>query len=664
MLDDRLRWICLLTLLLANLQAPSLYAAQPTLSEDAWSVERSQYTDALQALAKGKTRRFKQLKAQLTEYPLYPYLEYGYLRVQIKRHTPSQSVTDFFTRYEDTPLFLQLKHHWLRTLAKRGQWQHYLEFYDERVKSVELKCYALWAEFKTRDAAEALSKVEPIWLVGHSQPNACEPIFKVWSENHLSDELVWQRFSLAMNAGKTQLARYLIRFMSTKLQKQAKFYREIHFYPERISSRNFVELDPKNEEILLHGMKRLAWRDPILAQALWEEFSRKFNFIEAIHQQIEHRILLGLAKQNQSDAFAAALASFLYPDDTALIKAGIEMNIRHQRWPEVIRLINTLPLPTQQMAQWQYWYARAAQFVTPSIKEIDSVAIYQRLAESRDYYGFLAADHLNTSYQLNAISYPENTDVLKQIKSIEGVKRAKELFLLGNTTEARREWSWASRHFNAEQHYMAAHYAHSLGWHSQAIRSTIEAEKWHDLKLRFPLAYQEKLLDASKENQLDVNWLLALARQESAMTSDVQSPKGARGLMQIMPSTARMISKKHQISYHSSHDLLDPAKNIELASAYLKDLLTQFNENSIYATAAYNAGPHRVNKWLKESSNQPLDIWIENIPYAETRQYVKNVLAYSVIFATLRKEMDFRMATNPYLSNLAPQLAATKTETE
>ena len=147
------------------------------------------------------------------------------------------------------------------------------------------------------------------------------------------------------------------------------------------------------------------------------------------------------------------------------------------------------------------------------------------------------------------------------------------------------------------------------------------------------------------------------------MNSDAQSPKGASGLMQIMPSTAKSLSKNHGIKYRSTYDLLNPMKSIELASAYLKDLLVQFKGNSIYATAAYNAGPHRVSGWLKKNSDQPIDIWIESIPFAETRQYVKNVLAYSVIFAKLRQEEGFRMATAQYLSNLSPQLAATATKT-
>ena len=659
-----LKWFSLLTIVASCLQIQISSAASSDQTNEYWTEARAQYVDALKLLARGRTTQFIQLKSQLKDYPLYPYLEYAHLRVKMKRRTPSKSVADFLNTYKDTPLAPQLKHRWLRTLARRGQWQRYLQFYDDQIRSTELQCYALWARYKTGDADQAIEQAQHLWLVGKSQPKACDPIFKVWRESgRLTDELLWQRFSLAMKARKTQLARYLIRYMSTEQQKLAKLYRELHFYPDRIQRRRFATLDAKREEILLHSIKRLAGKDALLAKTLWSKFSKEHGFSGSLKQQIDFRIILKLAKQNHNAAYVDALSSYPYPDDTSLIAAGIDMAIRQQDWPTVIGDIKRLPDPTQKLARWQYWLARAALQSAPD-DAIDSKAIYTSLSGTRDYYGFLAADYLDVEYQLNAKSYAIEGNHLEQIKLLPGVIRARELFLTGNNTEARREWAWATRSFDAEKYYASAHYAYELGWHSQAIRSAIDSERWHDLKLRFPLAYTEQMVAAAKSHQINSNWLLALARQESAMVSDAQSPKGAMGLMQIMPATAKMVSKKHKIRYASSFELLNPDKSVELASAYLKELLTKFNGNSIYASAAYNAGPHRVNRWLKDTANQPLDIWIENIPFSETRQYVKNVLAYSVIFAKLRQQEGFHMATKQYLSNISPQLAIKTIEPE
>lgn len=661
MLIKRLRRICFFALIIigGQTQAGSLHDKE--ITDPSWVSARAQYKEALNALSLGKTTRFKRLKKQLQEYPLLPYLDYAYLRARMKWRTPSEGVKRFLTEQQDTPLAPQLKHQWLRTLAKRGQWQRYLEFYGSGVRSVELKCYALWAKYKTEDADAALQQVQPLWLVNRSQPRACDPIFKVWREQgHLTDELAWQRFSMAVQARKTQLARYLIRYMSKEQQSWAKLYREIHFYPDRLRSKKsrFTTLNAKNEEILLHGIKRLAGKDAALAKSLWEKFSEQHRFNGLLKQQIDHHIILRLARQDRESLYREALAAYPYPDDTALVAAGIDMALRQQDWQRVLDSIEALPEPTRKLARWQYWYARAAQHLDPNNSTVDSRTIYTALAESRDYYGFLAADHLNGEYRLNAASFAVDGNILEQFKRQPGVVRARELFLTGQVTDARREWSWASRGFSSDRHYTAAYYAHQLGWDSQAIRSTIEAERWNDLKLRFPLAFQDQIGAAANRSRLSSNWLLAIARQESAMTADAQSPKGAMGLMQIMPSTAKIVAKKHKISYRSKYQLLDPAKNIELASAYLKQLLEQYKGNSIYATAAYNAGPHRVNRWLQKTAGQPLDIWIENIPFGETRQYVKNVLAYSVIFAHLREQKGFRMATKEYLSEFSPQLAA------
>lgn len=655
------RNLTLLFAFLVLLWPPSGITSPQTESDSEWKTERTQYQEALALIAKGKITQANRLKSRLKDYPLYPYLEYAQLRQQMRRRTPSDAVSDFLERYQDTPLAPQLKHHWLRTLARRGQWQRYLSFYDDGIRATELKCYALWAQYKTTaDPDSILDQVQKLWLVGKSQPQACDPIFKAWSDSgRLTDELAWQRFAKAMQAGNTGLARYLIRYMSADQQSLARLYRELYFYPQRLQQQTFGKLDHKEEEILLHAVRRLAAKDASLAYSLWPKLSLKHGFSDTLTQQVNHRIIARLAAQDQELLYLSALASYPYPDDTELLEAGINMAIRGQHWQRVVTGIAALPEPTRELPHWQYWYARAAQH-SPSVSPdtaVDSRAIYIQLAETRDYYGFLAADHLSSRYSLNGMSYPIEGNFLEQFKLDASVIRAWEFYQLGNRLDARREWAWASRAFTSDQHYTAAHYAHQLGWHSQAIRSAIQAEKWHDLKLRFPLSYQQEMADAARKYDLNVNWLLAVARQESAMTRDARSIKGAMGLMQVMPATAKMVSKRHAIDYRSSQELLTPKKNIDIAGAYLKDLLDQFEGNSIYATAAYNAGPHRVSRWLEQTADQPIDIWIENIPFSETRQYVKNVLAYSVIFAQLREDPAFKMATKTYLDESSPQLA-------
>ncbi len=629
-----------------------------------WQFEREQYQAAMTALSQGRISQFKEIGLKLSHYPLYPYLEYAYLQRLIKRKTPASQVSAFLKAYSDTPLAPRVKHLWLRTLAKRGDWQRYLEFYNDDIQSVELQCYGLWAMYKTGLESKALDLAEPLWLVGRSQPKACDPVFKLWQDRgRLTDKLAWQRFSMALQSGNTRLARYLIRFMSKGQQQQARLYRELHFRPDKLDVPRFSKLlDEQSEELTVHAIQRLARKDAKLAQILWRKYQEQHHFNKIQIQQTDYKIIQQLARQNHTNEYIAALQQYSFPNSTHLLEVGIEMAIRQQQWDLVLKQLQKLPEPTLQTERWQYWFARATE-QSPD-NTVQRTDLLTALAKSRSYYGFLAADWLNIDYQLNAESYPVDGNFLEQLKINPGIERAKELWLLGSHTDARREWIWVSRRFTKEQHYTAAYHAHQLGWHSQAISSAVSAERWHDLQLRFPLVYRQSINQAAKNRQLNANWLFALARQESAMSSDAQSPKGALGLMQLMPGTAAMVSKQHNLQYRSTRDLLDPGKSVEIGSHYIKDLLNRFNGNSIHATAAYNAGPNRVSAWLKNKEDMPIDIWIESIPYSETRQYVKNVLAYSVIFAKLQNQSDFYMPTANYLTKRATALAAVTVKPE
>jgi len=653
----------LLTLLL--LTWVSLASAVPPEMETArWSglyqQDREKYQQALAALDENNIQLFKQLENELEDYPLHPYLRYQYLTKNIDRLS-DRTVTEFLNQYADTPLGPRLKHRWLRILATQGQWELYLDQFDENIQSTELKCYALWAQHKTGRLVASLPPIEDLWLVAHSQPDSCNPVFKHWiSLTYVDDEVIWQRFVLAMRNRKSRLAKYLIRFMPEDTQVDARLYRDVYFRPAHLEQRTkFQNLTPKKEAIFIHGMERLAHRDPHLAQKLWAEYSQDHNFTKRQNQNVTRHIILGYARQGYPDQYQQALKA--YPDqlDVDLIEAGIKLSILQQNWAQVAERIKSLPAGTQRLNHWQYWNARALQ-QTSDDNDGDSIRILTALSAKRDYYGFLAADYLNLPYQTNQQSYAFDGNFLEQFKRLPGIIRARELYLVGNQLDARREWRAASATFTNDQHYVAAQHAYQLSWYSQAIKSAIDAERWHDLTLRFPLAFESEFIRAAKAQDLDENWLLAVARQESAMMPDAQSHKGARGLMQLMPRTAREVARKHNIQLLNNRQLLQPETNIKIGSTYLKQLYVEFGRNSIFATAAYNAGPHRVKNWLASNPHLPLDVWVEQIPYAETRQYVKNVLAYSVIFALKRRENNFRMATAPYLDTLSSTLAAAK----
>ncbi|MGM0434903.1 MAG: lytic transglycosylase domain-containing protein, partial [Pseudomonadota bacterium] len=155
----------------------------------------------------------------------------------------------------------------------------------------------------------------------------------------------------------------------------------------------------------------------------------------------------------------------------------------------------------------------------------------------------------------------------------------------------------------------------------------------------------------AREYSLDVNWVYALARQESAFQPDARSHRGAFGLLQLLPATARETAREAGLSFNGITTLLDPAANIRLGSAHLSGLLQRFDNNRILATAAYNAGEYRVSQWIDEDTRDlASDIWVETMPYHETRQYVRNVMAYTVIYGYRRGEPPGHLLTERELA--------------
>jgi len=297
---------------------------------------------------------------------------------------------------------------------------------------------------------------------------------------------------------------------------------------------------------------------------------------------------------------------------------------------------------------WRYWQARA---LAATGKQQQADAIYLALSQYRDYYGFLAAEQINKPYHISSqkLSVPEQT--LQQIQQQAVWQRAKELFYLARTAEANREWELATENLKQAELLIVAEMLHRWGWHNRAIATLGLAEAWDYLTLRFPLPYRHLVTNFASHYNLDPAWIYAVIRQESLFQSDARSGAGAQGLMQIMPATARKIARELGAHNHSTAVLSRPEHSIRYGSYYLQQNLNKLQNNLTLATAAYNAGPGRIKEWLpgKDKDSLPADIWVELIPFAETRKYVKRVLEYSAVYEKLlgrpQTPMSRRMST-------------------
>jgi len=620
-------WILSLLLSIALLGSTGVAAATESRYE-----QRIQYRQALDLLYSGQRSRFLKLAEQLVDYPLAPYLTYADLARRISRQS-FQQISAFRQEHADTPLADQLLRNWLYSLARRGRWQEFVDHYQKEISTAKLACHRLLALHRTGQVELALELTSNFWLVDYSQPDECDPIFKLWREaGYLTQELAWQRLSMSIQADQTSLASYLANFLSKENKNLALLYRQVKRKPSIIKQLSRFKKDSeKMREIVLYGIRRFARRDATAAFDIWQKYTEKLHFtqpqITDTYLYVALRLSLQRDPENQIDNIPINLTE--HPN---LLESRIRLSLYQQDWNQVLVFINALPRELQITSRWQFWKARVLAKSTDQQDRSSAHEIYKRLAVSRGYYGFLAADILGLPYALENLPNQIDLNEITRVESIPGIQRAVELFILRERTKARGEWRFATRNFSPQQLLATAKVAQNWGWYEQSIQTVIDAEQWDDLQMRFPLAFHDTFIANARSADIPVTWSLAVARQESAFMPDAKSSAGALGVMQLMPNTAKLTASKSGIAYRSRAQLIDPQKNISLGTAYLGQMLRRFHNNRILASVAYNAGPSRVDSWLRDQTQQH-DVWIETIPFTETRLYVQNVLQFAVIFS-------------------------------
>lgn len=629
-LHQRLLTLASSTLLLCcalSFGAP-LSAAEATHAESLQQ-QRARFTDAREALQQGDDERFEQIASTLQEYPLYPYLRYWYLREHLQDQQ-GETVRAFLERHQDTPLTAPLRSAWLRELAASERWQEYLEFYRGS-RSAELRCYAHRAELAQGKRSAAWSGAQQLWLVGASQHQACDPLFTAWEEaGGLNDALRWQRIELAMDHGNTGLAKFLAKTLPEQEQRWTSLWIRVHDNPQLIAEEALLQEDNEHSRtIALHGMQRLASSDPEAATELWPAISLRHSFTQQERHSVAHAIALSLALKGNVRALEWYAA--LPPESFNKSRRGwaVRAALRHQRWLAAATWIESMPPAERNSEMWSYWLARAYEGLG---KQEQAQQLYRRVSAARSYYGFLAADRLGSDYNLYHEPLSIADERLTQLMSLPALVRAHELYQLSLTDEARHEWNYAVARMNREQRMAAGKLAADWQWHDRALLSLARANHFDDLHIRFPLAYNETIFSEAQKHAIDPAWVYAVARQESAMDPHARSPVGALGLMQLMPGTGRNVARQLATALDDLSELLQPETNIRFGSHYLNEVLARFDNNPVLATAAYNAGPHRVERWFPEQASLDADIWIDTMPFYETRGYVRRVMAYAVFY--------------------------------
>lgn len=569
----------------------------------------------------------------LRDYVLWPDLRAAWFRAAM-RAADHAEIEAFLERYGSLRPARELRYRYALHLAKADELAAFLEIYEQFYQGLEiasLDCLALRAEIDAGREHRVVERAIDLWTVGESQVDECDPVFSYLSDNDLlgpADYL--RRFELAVEAREFSLATWLGKSIDQQHIDIANGWLKAQRNPEAfLRKHERLGRDETSRRQLVYATEQLTYEDPLLAAELWEKASKSHGF--SLEQQLRTRrhIALWMARDSLPGAYYQLTKLAVAAQNTEVLRWRARTSLRDRNWQNLLLDIGLMPERERDSEEWQYWRGIAL------LQGSDPDAGYEalsRLAGERSYYGFLAADELDRPYALADAAARPDEAMIAELAQREDLVRARELFLVGQDGKGRSEWGAATEGLDAVQKLQAAILASRWGWPSRAIAAAASAGALDHLSLRYPLPYHETFQRYSAEARIPATWAYGVARSESLFMRDVRSRAGAVGLMQLMPATGRQVAKEIRLPYTGLTTLIDPDSNIRLGTTYLGQMVERFEGNRVLATAAYNAGPHRVDAWLPENESLDARIWIENIPFNETRRYVRRVLEAETIF--------------------------------
>ena len=594
--------------------------------------QRAVFLEARQIARKGKLSALKPLLESLTDYPLRSYIEYEALLA--RPYSSDEAVQAFIENHPNFPISAQLRRAFADYRRDQDRSESFLRFHQPEDADVENQCFrasALWALERTQ---AAMAATRALWLHGRSQPKRCDKAFSRWRRaGGLTQALAWQRYELAVLAGEDRLAAYLERTLSEDQRTLARQLTRLRQRPTRADRYETVDFnDPEQQALADSALKMLIKKRPAEALHLIADLKDSGRLAPAQALEYDYAAALRLIREDNLTVNDALIPAALRTNPD-LIEASLIQLIKAGRFNALLTPLSQLPASAQGTLRWQYWQARA-ELSSQDIGGRESARVsFERLASERDYYGHLAALWLGIPGSLADQSTTIAPEKLLDLAAAPTAQRIYELRALGETLEARREWFQLIKPFSNTELRIAAALASQWHWHDMAIATLAQAQAWDEVLERFPRPYAERFTEAARTQGVPVTLAMAVARRESGFWTEARSPVGAQGLMQLMPRTAQSVAKSIDLDSPTDLVLTQADTNIKLGTAYLGQLLQRFNDNRVLALAAYNAGPSRAKKWY--TNPQPIDAFIEGIPFAETRAYVKAVLLYAAIYAQL-----------------------------
>jgi soluble lytic murein transglycosylase len=605
---------------------------------------------ARDAHAKRDSAKLGQLRgvALLERHPLAMWADYWQLNNRLSAASLDE-VESFYRRWNGSYVEDRLRNDWLLELGRRREWKALAADYprfrmnDDR----EVTCYALLADHL--DGKDVRTAGRAAWLAQREGDDGCALLaIHLYDAKLLKEDDAWRRARLAVDANKPRAVRQAAALVSAKAGDDATALTD---NPGRFLS----QLTPRSRqerELATLALMRQASSDPDAAAAAlrgkWEALLPPELGAwawAAVAKQSAFRLLPDASDHYQRAALLAGKAAvdIDWADETLAWKAraALRAHSGKPRWQQVMQAINAMGPSEQRDPAWVYWKARALQALAkdssePQAMEAQAQEMLGGIAGQLHFYGALAAEDLGRPLTLPAAPAPFTEAERDAAAREPGLKRALQLIAIGLRHEGVREWNFTLRGMDDRALLAAAQLACDKEVWDRCINTSDRTKTEVHLAQRYPTPFRRELQQRARELGVDPAYVYGLIRQESRFITDARSSVGASGLMQVMPATARWTARKMGLPF--TQDMItDRDTNLRIGTQYLKLVLDDFEGSQLLAAAAYNAGPSRPRRW-REGAVLEAAVWAENVPFNETRDYVKKVLANSIVYAALLSE--------------------------
>lgn len=606
-------------------------AAAPASLAQAQAARDEAVLEAADAFRLRDAARLGRAAAAARGHLLEPYVDYWQLVLRLDDATREQ-IRAFLTRNRDAYVADRLRAEWIRQLGRRQDWAGVVaEAGGVLEDDAESGCWIMQARWRQGDALQ-VALARPFFDQVRGVPDGCIPLVEqLIQSGQITRAQVWERARNLLDAGQTAAAARTLAWLPPGEQIEFGQLQQVSANPRAFLDRGKYDLATRpGRELVLFALGRLARNDPAETAGWFErQWAPKLAASDAAY--VYAQLALAGARRHMPEAIVWYARADALPLPEEYLAWRVRIALRHAKWLEVRNAIAKMPVAQKNDATWVYWLARAQRELGHAD---DATDLFNRIASQPNFYGKLAAEELGRAVSVPPVGHVPSAEDVDAIAKERGLRRALALYRLDLRMEALREWNFSIRGWDDKRLLAAAELARRNEVWDRAINTADRTAALHDYNLRFLAPYRPLFSEFAKQQNIEESWVLGLVRQESRFIPTVKSSAGAAGLMQLMPGTARMVARRIGVKDFRWNDVTDPELNIKLGTSYMREVLDGLDGHPLLASAAYNAGPGRAQRWRGDT---PLEgaIYAETIPFNETRDYVKKVMSNTMYYAAL-----------------------------